>query len=62
MVPLLAPRRGVGTYELLIEGKASHSGIAPEAELKVLFKSPHTKFRLYMRFLAMMKVFPLMSD
>ena len=28
MVPLHA-RRGVGTYELLIEGKA-HSGIAPE--------------------------------
>lgn len=27
---IVSARRGVGTYELIIEGKASHSGIAPK--------------------------------
>ncbi|WP_109398995.1 M20 family metallopeptidase [Proteus sp. TJ1640] len=33
---IVSARRGVGTYELLIEGKASHSGIAPEAGISAI--------------------------
>lgn len=33
---IVSARRGVGTYELIIEGKASHSGIAPEAGISAI--------------------------
>lgn len=33
---IVSARRGVGTYQLKIEGKASHSGIAPEAGISAI--------------------------
>ncbi len=33
---MVSARRGVGTYVLNIEGKASHSGIAPEAGISAI--------------------------
>ncbi len=53
---IVSARRGVGTYVLNIEGKASHSGIAPEQAL-VQFRNYHIKSNVTHSL--MIKAYPL---
>ncbi|MCB6146569.1 M20/M25/M40 family metallo-hydrolase [Providencia rettgeri] len=55
---IVSARRGVGTYVLNIEGKASHSGIAPKQAL-VQFRNYHIKSKCYTHSLLMIKAYPL---